>query len=321
MKKIVKVLPVLWLVLGVFTAGAGYYGYRLLLNDSSSAEQRTHHIQTPADTNRQTKEKNHQAIFDPDQITPVTPEEYAAAQLRYEKIVNQWGIGSIYIPSADLKTKILAGMSNENLMVGVGTYRADQVLGKGNYGLLAHNLVQGGGALGRLPNAAMDSLIYATDFTRIYEYKVTSNQVVDQTRGDLLEEPKGQEPAVITLLRCEGGLNTSNRAVVQGTFVCSYPANSGDKAIQEGLGLIQQMTDSTTDPSTAENQSTTKESAANTNERKTSKEQSRFNQLERLCIFLFQVITTGNHAVIGAVVYLVVMLLLCMLQLKIHSNN
>ena len=318
MKKIVKVLPVLWLVLGVFTAGAGYYGYRLLLNDPSSAEQRTHHIQTPADTNRQTKEKNDQATFDPDQITPVTPEEYAAAQLRYEKIVNQWGIGSIYIPSADLKTKILAGMSNDNLMVGVGTYRADQVLGKGNYGLLAHNLVQGGGALGRLPNAAMDSLIYATDFSRIYEYKVTSNQVVDHTRGDLLEEPKDQEPAVITLLRCEGGLNTSNRAVVQGIFVRSYPANSGDKAIQEGLGLIQQVTESTTDPSTAENESTTGEIAASTNERKADKNQTKFNQLERLCIYLFQVITTDNHVVIGAVAYLVVMLLLCTLQWKIY---
>lgn len=114
---------------------------------------------------------------------------YAETQLHYDDIVNQWGIGSVYIPSSPIQTKILAGMSNENLMVGVGTYRAEQWLGKGNYVSLAHNLVQGGDALKNIRQTSEGSLIYATDFANIYEYRVMKKQVLSQSEGEILDEP------------------------------------------------------------------------------------------------------------------------------------
>ena len=238
MRKLIKALPVLWFVFGLAFAGACFVGYRQLSSSNdNAAEQMTHQIQSKQESQQQLDKKNGLANFDPNQIKPVTPSEYAAAQLKYEDIVNQYGIGSLFIPSAGIQTKILAGMTNENLMVAVGTYYADQRLGKGNYVLLAHNLVEGGGVLNSLPNTKLNHVIYATDFANVYEYTATKNETVDQSEGQLIEKPSDEAPAIITLFRCEGGLNTPNRAVVQGEFVKSYPAKEATEAVKIGLGL------------------------------------------------------------------------------------
>lgn len=236
-KKLIKALPIFWLICGVAFAAASYVGYCQLRSSDDNAKQMTHHIQSKQQSQQQLKNKNQQAVFDPDQIKPVTPSEYAAAQLQYEDIVNNYGIGSIYIPSARVQTKILAGMANQNLMVAVGTYYPDQLLGKGNYVLLAHNLVEGGGALGNLPNTKLGHVIYATDFSTVFEYTAKKNEVVNQASGQLLEKPEDNKPALITLFRCEGALNTPNRALVQGEFVRSYPASEASNDVKIGLGL------------------------------------------------------------------------------------
>ena len=243
MKKGIHILPILWLVFGCVFGVASYCGYRLLLNASNNAKQLTHQVQTQTDTNKQRDTRNKQAVFDPTTIIPVTPEAYAEAQLQVETIVDQWGIGALYIPSAKIQTKVLAGMANQNLMVGVGTYDPQQQFGQGNAVLLAHNIVQGGGALGNVLATHQGDVIYATDFTNVYEYVTRNSGIVDQSKGELLDKPKDEEPPVITLLRCEGGLNTSNRAVVQGTFHKSYPAEAADHAVKQGLGLERAVTE------------------------------------------------------------------------------
>ncbi|OTN83803.1 hypothetical protein A5810_003092 [Enterococcus faecium] len=198
-----------WLLFGFFLVGSTAYGYFLLQKTDNRSQVLCFPIQRESQVEKEQKNKNAQAIFNPLLIQPVHAEEFAEAQLHYEDIVNQWGIGAVYLPSSSIQTKILAGMSNENLMVGVGTYRADQRLGKGNYVLLAHNLVQGGGALKNLRQTSEGSLIYATDFVNIYEYRVTKNQVVNQSEGEILDEPKAEETPLITFIGCEGGLNTT----------------------------------------------------------------------------------------------------------------
>lgn len=153
--------------------------------------------------------------------------------------MNQWGVGALYIPSADIHSKILAGINNQNLMVGVGTYYQDQQLGKGNYVLLAHNLVQGGGTLENLPKTTLHQVFYLTDFTNVYEYVTIKNEIVDQSRGDLMAIPAGDQTPLVTLIRCEGGLNTSNRAIVQSEFLKDYPASEASKEVKLGLGIIE----------------------------------------------------------------------------------
>lgn len=237
MKKLIKYLPVLWFVCGLAFAAASFFGYRQLLSSNDNAKQMTHQIQTKEQTKQQLESKNAVANFDPDQIKPVNATDYAYTQLHYEEIANHWGIGSLFIPSAGIQTKILAGMSNQNLIAGVGTYYPDQKLGKENYVLLAHNLVEGGGALGNLPNTKVDQVIYATDFTDIFEYMVTKNEVVDHSNGQLVDKPQKGKSPIITLFRCEGGLNTPNRALVQGKFIRSYPADEGTNEVKTALGL------------------------------------------------------------------------------------
>lgn len=240
MKKLWKNLPFLWIVLGIVISCASYYGYHLLLQANDHAEQIKHPIELSQSNRDKPKKKLKKATYCPRQIKPVTPAAYAKAQLRYTEIVNQWGIGALYIPSADIHSKILAGIDNQNLMVGVGTYYKDQQLGKGNYVLLAHNLVQGGGLLGNLPKTTLTQVFYLTDFTSVYEYVAIKNDVVDQNRGDLMAIPTDDLTSIVTLIRCEGGLNTPKRAVVQGKFLKEYPASEATKAVKLGLGLIEE---------------------------------------------------------------------------------
>lgn len=240
MKKLWKNLPFLWIVLGIVISCASYYGYHLLLQANDHAKQIKHPIELKQSNQDEQKKKLKKATYCPRQIKPVTPAAYAKAQLRYAEIVNQWGVGALYIPSADIHSKILAGINNQNLMVGVGTYYQNQQLGKRNYVLLAHNLVQGGGSLGNLPKTTLQQIFYLTDFTKVYEYVAIKNDVVNQSRGDLMAIPAVDQTPLVTLIRCEGGLNTSNRAVVQGEFLKRYPASKASKEVKLGLGIIEE---------------------------------------------------------------------------------
>lgn len=289
-RKLKKVLPVLLLVFGLIFAGASFYGYRLLLSNEDNAEQMTHQIQSKKASQQRTKDKNEMANFNPDQIKPVSPSEYAAAQLKYEEIVNQWGIGSLYIPSANIQSKILAGMANENLMVATGTYYPDQKQGKGNYVLLAHNLVEGGGALGTLPSTRLGHIIYTTDFSIVYEYIASKNSTVDQTEGNLLEVPSDKETPLITLFRCEGGLNTPSRALVQGKFNKSYPAHlaTEDVKIGLGLGVMKEVTSDTTDKDKEVSQSKDQNKKVKSDEFK--QEKPKYSLIEKIAIACFSII-------------------------------
>lgn len=237
MKKKINLLLLLWIILGISFFSYGRYGYHLLLNSADNASKIQHTIETPIVSQKNRVERNAQAVFDEDEIKPVKPTEYADAQLKYVEVINKWGIGAIYSPSAGVKTKVLAGMSNTNLIVAVGTYQAEQKLGQGNYVVLAHNLVQGGGALHNITKMELGTIIYATDFSKVYEYKVQINKIENQANGELLNEPLVGETAKITLFRCEGALNTPDRAVVQGEFVTSYPAAEAKVNVLQGLGL------------------------------------------------------------------------------------
>lgn len=289
MKKLWKNLPFLWIVLGIVISCASYYGYHLLLQANDHAEQIKHPIELKQKNLDEQKKKLKKATYCPRQIKPVTPAAYAKAQLRYTEIVNQWGVGALYIPSADIHSKILAGIDNQNLMVGVGTYYQDQQLGKGNYVLLAHNLVQGGGSLGNLPKTTLQQIFYLTDFTTVYEYVAIKNDVVDQSRGDLMAIPADDQTPLVTLIRCEGGLKTSNRAVVQGEFLKEYPASEASKTVKLGLGLIEERWGN--DEKISNQQSTSEESTIQI--RMSSIETSNepiYSRFQVACIYLFTIL-------------------------------
>ncbi|MBO0456607.1 class A sortase [Enterococcus hulanensis] len=291
MKKIWRSLPFLWILLGLIVFGASYYGYQLLLHANEQAEQLTYPIESNGETKEKQKRKIKDAVYCPRQIKPVTPKTYAKAQLHYTEILNQWGIGALFIPSANIHSKILAGMANQNLMVGVGTYYKDQQLSRGNYVLLAHNLVQGGGTLKNLPKISLQEVIYATDFTNVYEYQATKNEVVPASRGDVLAVPDYDKPAVLTLIRCEGGINTFNRAIVQGEFLKVYPVSKASDSVKLGLGLVQSHL--VIDDTMISSQNKSSETKGHIQAKKGSKlkrQKTRYSPVQTLCISLFTVL-------------------------------
>lgn len=288
MKKIWGIVPFLWILLGLIVFGASYSGYQLLLHANEQAEQLTYPIESKGETKEKQKRKIKGAVYCSRQIKPVTPKTYVKAQLHYTEIVTQWGIGALFIPSANIHSKILAGMANQNLMVGVGTYYKDQQLSKGNYVLLAHNLVQGGGTLGSLPRTSLQETIYATDFTNVYEYQATKNEVVPASRGDLLAIPDGDKPAVLTLIRCEGGINTSKRAVVQGEFLKKYSVSEASDSVKLGLGLVESHL--VIDDTVTSSQSKFNESKNHIQAKKGLKQkrqETMYSPIQTLCIYLF----------------------------------
>lgn len=255
--KIFRYSSTVWLLLGMLMIGFFYYGYVTLKSpevQKKQSTQVTHSIVSKEDSQKEQAVKKKYAIYDDSTIKPVQPEEYVQAQLNYEKIVNYSGIGAIYIPSSNIHSKILAGMTNENLMVGLGTYYPEQILGKGNYVLMAHNLMQGGGVLANLPETALGSVVYATDFTTIYEYVVSLNQVVNQSEGDLLNVPDESKTPIMTIFRCEGGLHTPNRSLMQAEYKRSYPASKGTKKVTENLGLTRITTKTSSTKDTEESE-------------------------------------------------------------------
>ncbi|EMF0042714.1 class A sortase [Enterococcus hirae] len=311
-----------WLLFGFFLVGSTVYGYFLLQKTDNRSQVLCFPIQRESQVEKEQKNKNAQAIFNPLLIQPVHAKEFAEAQLHYEDIVNQWGIGAVYLPSSSIQTKILAGMSNENLMVGVGTYRADQRLGKGNYVLLAHNLVQGGGVLKNLRQTSEGSLIYATDFANIYEYRVTKNQVVNQSEGEVVDEPKAEETPLITFIRCEGGVNTTQRAVVQGMFVSSYPASEADNELKEKLGLVSVVQDQgqavntivSNPTATLSDHDTTSKEHTNQSVKKSKEinvlreEKEVYSSFEKYCIWLVKECNDMDVLITASVVYLLVLI-------------
>lgn len=256
MQKIVRRLPIIWLIAGLLGLTFVFFGYQNLIKSGNSTGTLQHPIE--AKQTRQQIQNTQTANYDTTQIKPVTTTQYAKAQLRYQTLVDQSGIGALYIPTAAVQTKILAGMTNDNLIVAVGTYRKSQQLGRDNYVVLAHNLVQGGGPLAKLNQVKVADIIYATDFVNVYEYRVSIHKIENQVNGELLQEPLPGASAKITLFRCEGALNTPNRMVVQGEFVKKYPAKQATTAIKKGLGLVsatQQTTQTGTQTTSEKNQS------------------------------------------------------------------
>ena len=338
MKTIFRCLSTLWLLLGISVPFVLLYGYLTLKSPdfkTNQSVQITHDIVSKEESQKEQVAKQKEAIYDESQIQPVMPEEYAQSQLDYEKVVNNWGIGSIYIPSSNIHSKILAGMSNENLMVALGTYYPDQTLGTGNYVLMAHNLMQGGGVLANLPNTAVGTVIYVTDFTTIFEYVVSMNQVVNQSEVTFLEVPDKADTPLMTIFRCEGGLHTPNRSLIQAEYKESYPASKGSTKVNKNLGLTSATTKTVMVKKTLNsNHSHTKESkskVSNTEqsssyptkelkketvksiEHKFVTKKAPYSRLERASIFAFQVV--NKSAIFVVLIWTGVML---SLEVSLH---
>lgn len=181
-------------------------------------------------------DKIQRANYGERQIASVNIADYAAAKSQVMESTNNWGIGKLSIPEAAIDLPILAGLTNENLLTGAATYRADQQLGKDNYVLLAHNIYEQDVLLHRIKQLKTGDVIYATDFKNVYQYKVVRNEVIKDTEVSVVEKEAAGAPR-ITLLRCEGNIGTIYRRLVQGNLTEILSVDEAPKQLLKELGI------------------------------------------------------------------------------------
>lgn len=142
-------------------------------------------------------------------------------------------IGAVALPSVKINLPIFKGLDNVVLLTGAGTMKADQEMGKGNYALASHRVQDMVSLFSPLEYAQTGELIYITDLSNVYTYKITSVQKVDPSRIDLIEDVPNKK--MVTLITC-GDMQATTRIAVQGELSAVTPA---DKATSEMVKAFQ----------------------------------------------------------------------------------
>ncbi|WP_288393838.1 class C sortase [uncultured Vagococcus sp.] len=213
-KSLIKVTKALFIILFVvmnFVLATALYGY-FKMQEEPQIE--TISLGENLELSHYNLSKSEQGVFDDKEIASVKISNYAEAKTKTLETINNYGIGKIIIPNANIDLPILAGMSNENLLTGASTYRENQLLGDGNYVLLTHNIFEKDVLFHRIIHLKQGDLIYTTDFKDVYVYEVFLNKKIKETEVNYVKEQEGE--TILTLLRCEGDIGTIYRRVVQG---------------------------------------------------------------------------------------------------------
>lgn len=220
MKILRKIIFLLLIVSGVVLIFLPSYS-KMKLKDEVQTAVTAMEEATPEEIKENEEKVQPEEIFDFAQVKEISP---TGTLLDNGPIDKKLMIGQIVIPSLDLNLCIFKGTTNYNLLKGVGTMKADDKMGKGNYTLAGHNNGDKTLLFGSLLDIKKDAIIRITDKTNIYEYKVYETKVVPNTSLKLLENAEAKKigKPIISLMTCDKGTWTSNRFFVLGKFVKKY---------------------------------------------------------------------------------------------------
>lgn len=176
---------------------------------------------TPEILKQNNEKEQYDEIFDFAQVREISP---TATLLDNKPIDKSLLIGQLVIPSLDINLCIFKGTTNYNLLRGIGTMKADDKMGEGNYTLAGHNNGDKELLFGSLPDIKKGAIVRITDKTNIYEYKIYETKIVDSTALELLENTEADKygKPIISLMTCDKGTWTSNRFFAIGKFVKKY---------------------------------------------------------------------------------------------------
>lgn len=161
--------------------------------------------------------KNNQldADFEFEAVQSLTIAEVLQAQIKASKMPV---IGSIAVPSVHMQLPILKGVGNAVLAIGAGTMKPNQQLGQGNYALAGHYFEEKDILFSPLYQAQVGDIIYVTDMSNVYEYKLATKKIIAATDVYIVDDIPNQ--TTLTLITCaEKG---SKRLALQADFVQSY---------------------------------------------------------------------------------------------------
>ena len=173
----------------------------------------------------QNEERTEDVTFKFEEVEPLSLENI----VKYQGQGGRYSMGQVAIPELNMKIPIYKGVSNYVLATGAGTMKENQKMGEGNYALASHNYFGDKTILfSPLVDAKQGMKIYTTDLENIYEYEITSVDIIEPTKVSVIYDQK--DKTEITLITCDD-LNATNRYCVKGKFVTKYPAKGAPQTV------------------------------------------------------------------------------------------
>ncbi|GAB2024778.1 hypothetical protein OfM1_08490 [Lactovum odontotermitis] len=142
-------------------------------------------------------------------------------------------IGQIAIPDLGINLPVFEGAGDTQILYGAGTVSDNSTIGTGNIALASHHVFYIAGAdsylFSPLTGAQTGMMIYMTDETYVYKYKIDSLFVVPDTDLSVLDPVAGK--TVVTLIYCVN-FTGPDRAIVRGTLESKTAYADSDPAVQ-----------------------------------------------------------------------------------------
>lgn len=172
--------------------------------------------------------------FDFDAVESISTEAVIKAQFANKNLPV---IGGIAIPSVEINLPIFKGLGNVELLTGAGTMKPDQVMGgENNYALASHRTLDGVSLFSPLEYVEIGQLIYTTDLTNIYTYKINFKEKVAPNRIELIDDVDDRK--MITLITC-GDIQALTRIAVQGDLESVTPINEASNEMLNAFQMEQ----------------------------------------------------------------------------------
>lgn len=177
------------------------------------------------------EERTEDVTFKFEEVEPLSLENI----VKYQGQGGRYSMGQVAIPELNMKIPIYKGVSNYVLATGAGTMKENQKMGEGNYALASHNYFGDKTILfSPLVDAKQGMKIYTTDLENIYEYEITSVDIIEPTKVSVIYDQK--DKTEITLITCDD-LNATNRYCVKGKFVTKYPAKGASQTVLSAFNI------------------------------------------------------------------------------------
>ena len=140
-------------------------------------------------------------------------------------------IGEVLLPKSHIHLPIGLGVANNTLALAAGTMRPDQVMGRGNYPLAGHHMVNPHVLFGPLYfKTKVGDHIYLSNMSHVYQYKVYRREFIAATRVDVVKQTK--QP-IVTLITCDA--TGAGRLMIRGKFQKSFKLNQATPKLKRAL--------------------------------------------------------------------------------------
>ena len=137
-------------------------------------------------------------------------------------------IGTMEIPSLEINLPVMKGITDANLISGVGTMKEDQALGQGNYTLAGHYTKNKKILLGSILDIGIGDAVFISNKRFVYEYRIYDTVVVPDTALDMLLDERADERGspILSIMTCYYTSKNGTRFFALGEFTKRYPADS-----------------------------------------------------------------------------------------------